>query len=298
MRRRTTAILFGLLAALLLLWLGSGWLRQRSATQLANRPLITKPDVLDGVTAIEIVRQGAGIALQRQGDRWFVTVGDARLPAEASAVEQLTNALRRATISATAAHTQDALDQFGLGADRRIELKFSANGMPVVEVALGTSTDSDLAAFITRAGDGAVYLVDGIAPADVRADFRDHQALRFTAEAATQVAVNLPRNGYTLTKGTDGQWLLDGQAANQVEAGGLVRTLSAVRVMDFPSNTATFTPSGISIEVTAASSTYALTFGPATREGGVIVKNSDGYVYTLSKDVKEHIAPARRTLLP
>lgn len=296
MHRRTTYLLFGVLILLLIAWASNTLVRQQAARPL-QRTLLSQPASLNTIDRLQITRPGEELVLQRSGERWLIS-GTPAVPADALTVEHLLGALRSATITATAARTQDDLTQFGLDPKQRVVVRGSAGQTIVVEVMIGRATEDQLSSFTTTLGDPAIYLAEGIAPPDIRRDFRDFSALRFDAAQATSVAISQPRAGYALAKVASGQWQLDGRAADQTAVADLLRTLSAVRAQDFPSNTATFTPSGVSIEVVTASSTFALTFGQPTREGGVIVKNHNGYVYLLSPSTRESLTPLRRTLLP
>lgn len=297
MNRRTTYLLLAALVILLGLW-GVQRLqqRQRQVNSLSGKPFAAGLP-WDTINRIEMTRPTGNLIVEQRGGAWVILDADRVLPAEATALEQLKNALGRATITAIAANTQENLAQFGLDEASRTVVRLHAAGSTVAEYRVGRSTEDSLLHYLVRQGDPRVYLVSGLASPSIRADWRELDALEFDTTAATAVQYTLPRGSFSLAKDAQGAWAVDGKTGEPSKITDLVRTLSAVRALDLPSSYATFTPSGISLQVAVATSTVGLTLGPTTRDGSVIVKNYAGYVYLLSKDVKEHILPTKQSLL-
>lgn len=298
MNRKTTYLLFGLLIVLLGLWGSQNrWRVKRAAKEATRQPLVEnfQPAAVDAIEILPGKNRGKLQALRQDGG-WML-MGAPPLPADPVAVDRLTKAIGRATINSVAALTRDNLGEFGLGEEQRATVRLLGGGATRYEFWLGKSSEDFLSTYATRLNDPKIYYVEGFTREDIAQEWRDLAVLQFDREKATQIAYAQPRNGFTLARVTNNEWTLDGRPVKADAIKELIRELSNLRAEDMMTTHATFTPTGATIEINTPSGTQALLIGPSHRDGGVFVKTTTDYVYTLSKKIKEKILPARRTLL-
>ena len=297
MNRKTTYLLFGVLVLLVSLWWGQRrWQARKTAEYFAKKPLVEnfQPEAVDRIEILRNHDRGELQAFRRDG-AWML--GDnPSLPADPVAVDRLFVALRRAEIKRVAALRRENLDQFGLEEINRTTVRLRQGEATRYEFGLGVSSEDFLSTYVTRLDDPKVYFIEGFTREDIAPDWRDLAVLHFEPTDATQIAYAQKR-GFTLTKGNNQEWTLDGQPTKTDAVKELVRELSNLRAEDVTATHATFTPSGLTIEINTPSGTQALIIGQSHSDGGVFVKNTAGYFYTLTKKTKEEILPTRRALL-
>ncbi len=298
MKRKTTYLLLGVLLALLGLWWGQRSRQARTTTQQAVRQPLVENFQAEMVDTIEILpgKNRGKLRAFRQDSRWMLQ-GTPPLPADATAADRLLNAIRRAEINRVVALTRDNLDQFGMDEEQRATVRLLGGEITLYEFWLGASAEDYLSAYVTRLNDPKVYYVENFTREDIAREWRDLTALQFDGAKATQIAYAQPRGGFTLARNTADEWTLDGRPTKPEVIKELVRELSSLRAENITAAHATFTPSGVTIEINTPSGTQALLLGQTRPDGGVFAKTSAGYFYTLSKTTKGKILPARRALL-
>lgn len=298
MNRKATYLMLAVLVVLLGLWWGQErWRARQSAEQSAMKPLVEnfQPEAVDKIEIfpgknlerLEVFRQHQGWLLASQPN----------LPADTDAVARLTSAIQRATVLRIAALTHDNLEQFGLEAENRATVRLLRGATVVEEFWLGASAEDYLSTAVARLNDPKIYAVENFTREDIAREWRDLTVLQFDRQRVTQIAYAQPRGGFTLARDDAGGWTLDGRLTKPDETKALVRELSNLRGNDVTATHATFTPTGTTIEINTPSGTQALLIGQAHPDGGVFVKNTAGFFYTLSKKTKEKILPTRRALL-
>lgn len=298
MNRKATYLMMAVLAVLLGLWWGQERWRAR---QIAEQSMVKKlvenfqPEAVDKIE-ISPGKNLERLGIFRQHQTWRLA-SQPNLPADTDAVDRLTSAIQRATVLRIAAFTHDNLKQFGLEAENRATVRLLSGATVVEEFWLGASSEDYLSTAVARLNDPKIYTVEGFTREDIAREWRDLTVLQFDGQRVTQIAYAQPRGGFSLARDDAGGWTLDGRPTKPDETKTLVKELSNLRANDLTATHATFTPTGTTIEINTPSGTQALLIGQAHPDGGVFIKNTAGFFYTLSKKTKEKIFPARRTLL-
>jgi hypothetical protein len=165
------------------------------------------------VDTVRLARPADTILLARRDSvTWTVNGFDA----SGDAVNQLFDALAKATVAELAAQSTASHNRMGVDSAKGKRLTFRRGADTVDQLIVGERGPGYTGAYMRRPGSDDVYLVRGELPtvADkMLEDWRDKRIVSIEPDSVTEVRVERRRGGYTLRR-ADGGWRIDAAAAD------------------------------------------------------------------------------------
>ena len=234
MSEQTLKKIFGGLAILVGLWIGSLWLSGRpGAGPSTEGGVAALFEQLNPTTlsAVRIAGPVETVSLQTSGGRW--TVNGYR--ADSISVLRLQGALFAAEVGGVVANNPNNHARMGLVTDSAWAVDFTLADGATVSLLVGGSGPIAPSAYVRLPDEDAVVVVSGdFRPSVVRPllDWRDKTILRVDSTAVVQLVMETDERTY-VTERTDNTWSVEGEPANSITVAGVLQELSDLLASGF-----------------------------------------------------------------
>ena len=215
MNEQTLKRIFGALAILVMLWLGSVLLSGRGGGgPTTDGAIASFFEGLDATTvdAVRIAGPNQTVALQRSGDAWTVN-GNL---ADARNVTRFWDALAGAEVGGVVANNPDNHERLGLSTDSAWTVDFTLADGGMKSVLVGKGGPIHPSGYVRLPDQDAVVVVSGdFRPTVILSitQWRDKTILRVDTAAVARVVVETDE-GIHVAERSDTTWSVDGEPAN------------------------------------------------------------------------------------
>jgi len=225
---------FGGLAILVVLWIGSFWLSGRpGAGPSTDGGVAALFQRLNETTlnAVRIASPVETVSLQASGGSW--TVNGYR--ADSISVLRLQTALAAGEVGGVVANNPNNHARMGLVTDSAWAVDFTLTDGTTVSLLVGEGGPIAPSAYVRLPDEDAVVVVSGdFRPSVVRPllDWRDKTILRVDSTAVVQLVLETDEGTY-VTERTDDTWSVAGEPANSIAVAGVLQELSDLLASGF-----------------------------------------------------------------
>ena len=234
MSEQTLKRIFGGLAVLVVLWLGSVWLsgRPRAGPPPDGGIAALFEDLNETiVSAIQIAGPVETVSLQESGGAWSVN----GYRADSIAVMRLQGALAAAEVSGVVANNPSNHGRMGLVTDSAWAVDFTLADGGTKSVLVGEGGPIAPSAYVRLPDQDAVVVVSGdFRPSLIRplVDWRDKTILQVDSTAVVRLVFETDEGSHVAER-ADSTWSVNGEPANAVTVFGVLQELSELLALGF-----------------------------------------------------------------
>lgn len=285
MNKKNTYILFIVLIVLIFGIVAKNYFSDRNQkAMIAGQKLLTA-DVADSIDKIEIKKGQTETILEKKADAWFVSSAQ-NYPANSNLAQTLISSLKNGTLSSIADNTLDQLAAYQLDEASRTTLNVKKEGITVGNFWVGRSGDSYGTYYVVKESINKVYLAQNINSNFAETEWRDRTILQTNKDEVASVKITLPKETFELAK-TDNKWQIAKRDVKQAAIDALLNQLTLISANSFPPAGFGFVDSGTKLEIKLANDTKTLILGQTLENGQVAIKNNDGLIYIITKDIAD-----------
>jgi hypothetical protein len=302
MNAQTLKRLGGVLAALVVVWLGLG-LAHRAGRDTARRLVLPRLDTRS-VDRARIVHGADTLRFARSAGHWSVNGHDA----DQGQIGELLGAVIDTTGGSDLVSRRTAsLKALGLDSTDATGLTLYAGDRPVLSLLVGLRSQDYTGVYVRLPGDSAAYRITWGQLADLASEHKATQwwnkvIAKVPPDSVARIDVRTGRTGYSLAK-HGASWQLGTHAADSSAVTEFLERFRDLEASRFATpaqeDSARFPPQGRGVQLLAAGGRPLLVLRMDSTAGGVWSRrNGDSTIFILDNWTANGLTPPDTTLLP
>ena len=236
MKSKNTILLVGILAVLVLVYLGVSYMGGDSRSKSFRDVLVDIEK--DAVTRVEIDRGGNTTTLSGGPDDWTVQLSDGSTkPAKPGSINSMLSSLSSIEPSRIASRSEDKWADFQVDTSGTRVKVFEGNDevLDIIIGRFGLEGQRSFYTYVRLADENDTYVANNFMSMSVSADpnsYRENEVLRVKKDSLTNISFDYPEGAFSLVK-SDGKWFVDNVPADSANTASYISGLSLVTSRSF-----------------------------------------------------------------
>ncbi len=236
MKSKNTILLVGILAILVLVYLGVSYLGSDSRSKSFRDVLVDIDSEV--VSRVEISGGGTTTSLSGGPDNWTIELEDgSSKPAKPGSINSMLSSLSSIEPSRIASRSVDQWSDFQVdSAGTRVKV-FEGNdlALDIILGRFGVEGQRSFYTYVRLADENDTYVANNFMSMSVSKDpnsYRENEVLRVKKDSLTNISFDYPNGTFSLNK-SDGKWFVDNQPADSANTASYLNGLSLVTSRSF-----------------------------------------------------------------
>lgn len=236
MKSKNTILLVGILAVLVLVYLGVSYLGGDSRSK-SFRDVLVDIDK-DVVTRVEIIGGGTTTTLSGGPEDWKVELPDgSSKPAKPGSINSMLSSLSTIEPSRIASRSQDKWTDFQVDTTgTRVKVFEGSNvSLDIILGRFGVEGQRSFYTYVRLADENDTYVANNFMSMSVSKDpdsYRNNEVLRLKKDSLTSISFDYPDSAFSLVK-SDSKWFIDNTPADSANTASYISGLSLVTSRSF-----------------------------------------------------------------